>query len=95
MAALFDDYDGQLFYLGDWHSHPDREPSLSWLDRRALRNMARFPDNYMESPVMLVLGAKRGTWRIAGWRVFRRHRGFFFPGWSYRPQTIEQYETAE
>jgi integrative and conjugative element protein (TIGR02256 family) len=94
MERLFGSHNGRLFYLGDWRSHPGREPALSRLDKRALRNMAKFLGNCMESPAMLILGegATDARWSLAGWHVHRRSGSILFSRWRYHSQTVMPYE---
>ncbi|MGC2971854.1 Mov34/MPN/PAD-1 family protein [Paraburkholderia aspalathi] len=59
---------GQAVYLGDWHTHPDGSPRMSWLDRRTLRGIARHREAQLSRPLMLIVGGGRETWN---WRVHR------------------------
>ncbi|MDW7644815.1 MAG: Mov34/MPN/PAD-1 family protein [Desulfuromonadales bacterium] len=69
MGRIYDEKDGQIFYLGDWHTHPSGPGILSGKDKKALRNIARFPDNYVDNPSMLVLYGNVNQWRPRAWRI--------------------------
>lgn len=95
IKRIYDDSCGMITYLGDWHSHPKDHPYLSMYDRRALRNIARFPENYVERPVMLVLGGiddgRQDGWTAAAWRISPLKR-LLWPLWEYLRLEIHQYE---
>ncbi|MBV1718262.1 MAG: Mov34/MPN/PAD-1 family protein [Desulfarculus sp.] len=55
-----------LFYLGDWHTHPNGKLKLSILDMITLWRIARNPEAYAPTPVMLVL-ARGNPWVFGGW----------------------------
>jgi integrative and conjugative element protein (TIGR02256 family) len=42
-------------YLGDWHSHPGADTTLSSLDKRTLRRIARSNTARCKTPLMLIL----------------------------------------
>lgn len=80
---------GMHTYLGDWHSHPTSSSYLSLLDKRALRNIARFQDNYINRPIMLVLGhAINDDWIPGVWRISPLIHGFPLAKWEYVPLKI-------
>jgi integrative and conjugative element protein (TIGR02256 family) len=53
---------GRAVYLGDWHTHPDGSPRMSWLDKRTLRNIAMHREASLSRPTMLIGGGKTGGW---------------------------------
>jgi integrative and conjugative element protein (TIGR02256 family) len=55
-------------YLGDWHSHPNGRPELSWRDKNVARLIASDPAARCESPIMWVIGAQVGR---TEWRAYR------------------------
>jgi len=63
LDMLFEQSDGLWTYIGDWHTHPDGVPQMSWLDRRTLRSIAKHPDARTPRPVMLIGGGRGGDWR--------------------------------
>lgn len=89
---IFKEREGMLTYLGDWHSHPGSIPYLSFLDKRALRNIARYPDNYMDRPIMLVIGENSGNWSPSVWRIAPLKNRFPWSRWEYVPLEINVYE---
>lgn len=92
MGVLYDDNEGRIRYLGDWHSHPGGKVALSWIDKRALRNMAKFKGNFMDSPIMIILGGDVQFLECGGWRVFRDSKKGFFPKWDYVTHEISYYD---
>ena len=69
---LFERSSGQWVYLGDWHTHPNGSPTMSWLDRRTLRRIAKHSEARIERPLMLIGGGSPGVWT---WAVHRGGRG--------------------
>jgi integrative and conjugative element protein (TIGR02256 family) len=57
---LFSVSHGRNRYLGDWHTHPDASPRMSWLDRRTLAAIAKHPQTQLDQPLMLIGGGKIG-----------------------------------
>lgn len=47
---------GTLVYMGDWHTHPDSSPRMSWLDQRTLRSIAKHHQAKIVNPLMLIGG---------------------------------------
>ncbi|WP_415877914.1 Mov34/MPN/PAD-1 family protein [Burkholderia diffusa] len=65
---IFEASSGRAVYLGDWHTHPDGSPHMSWLDKRTLRGIARHRGAEMMCPLMLIGGGGQEIWK---WRVHR------------------------
>lgn len=61
----------QHTYLGDWHTHPFGEESLSYKDRRTLRRIAMLGGTGGPAPLMVVLACSEQHWRLAAWRYQR------------------------
>lgn len=54
---------GDLDYLGDWHTHPDGVAQMSEIDRRTLQKLGRkVPD-----AVMLIGAQDEGGWTANAW----------------------------
>lgn len=66
-------------YLGDWHSHPDGNTTLSKKDKRTLHTIAGHRPARASNPIMGIL-AGRGSWRLTVWRCVPRNlqAGRFF-----------------
>ena len=93
ISRIFDESGGMHTYLGDWHSHPTAPSYLSLLDKRALRNIARFPENYIDRPTMLVLGrAINGEWTPEVWRISPLLHKFPWTRWDYVPLEITIFD---
>jgi integrative and conjugative element protein (TIGR02256 family) len=96
MSRIFNTSNGMATYLGDWHSHPGSRPHLSACDRRALRNIARFPENYIAWPIMVVLGGgggrNEGAWTAAAWRIIPLAPARLWSRWEYLRLGLREYE---
>lgn len=78
LDRIFQETEGQSVYLGDWHTHPDGVPEMSWLDRRTLRGIAMHTEAKVAYPVMLIgAGSLQGEWN---WKCHQFHaeRAFGF-----------------
>lgn len=62
LDILFEQSSRTYVYLGDWHTHPDGSPQMSWLDRRTLRAIARHPQARTPHPLMLIGGGSVTCW---------------------------------
>ncbi len=65
LDSLFWNSSGQLVYLGDWHTHPNGSPTMSGLDRRTMRRIARHAEARISYPLMLIEGGSPGAWQLA------------------------------
>lgn len=65
---LYERSSGRLVYLGDWHTHPDGSPQMSWLDRRTIRAIARHSPAQCAQPLMLIGGGSPEHWLWWGHR---------------------------
>jgi integrative and conjugative element protein (TIGR02256 family) len=92
IGRLFDESNGLITYLGDWHTHPNGPNNLSRRDKRALRNIARFPFNYVDQPVMIVFG-ETCTEEIKVWvpRVWRILNKPHWRRWDYVPLQVVEF----
>ncbi|WP_367619787.1 Mov34/MPN/PAD-1 family protein [Caballeronia sp. SEWSISQ10-4 2] len=66
LDEIFEMTSARSVYLGDWHTHPDGTPVMSWLDRRTLRGIARYSDAALARPLMLIGGGSNRKW---AWKV--------------------------
>jgi integrative and conjugative element protein (TIGR02256 family) len=63
-------------YLGDWHTHPDCSTAeLSWKDRRALAEIAVYPEARNRSPVMAIAAGTPASWITTFWKGELRRVG--------------------
>jgi len=70
---LFEQTQGTIRYLGDWHTHPLRGTDLSALDRSLLREISTTPAAQCNEPLMAVLaGGGERPWIDAFFRYSRR-----------------------
>ena len=66
VARLYRESHRRWTYLGDWHSHPAGESSLSRTDRRTLAHIAGDPGARAPRPLMLVLAGGHGLTHDGG-----------------------------
>jgi integrative and conjugative element protein (TIGR02256 family) len=59
-------------YLGDWHTHPDSVPYLSWRDKTTFRQICLYKPARLENPLMMVLGTKYNQLKVWSYT----YRGF-------------------
>jgi integrative and conjugative element protein (TIGR02256 family) len=65
IAEYYRRSDGLHTYLGDWHTHPEGDLSLSPTDRRTLRRIGEHKDARLEIPLMGILtGASTGHLKV-------------------------------
>lgn len=57
----------RLYYLGEWHFHPNGAPQPSGRDLSSLRSIATSPKTNCTSPLMLIVG---GTKLNLSYRIF-------------------------
>ncbi len=69
--------DGASTYLGDWHSHPVSDGSLSGKDRRTLGRIAGDPEAFAPNPIMAVLARPAKRWLLEAWLGRRTGFGWF------------------
>lgn len=66
LDVLFEQSEGLLTYVGDWHTHPDGVPEMSWLDHWTLRRIAKYPEAGTPQPLMLIGGGVVDRWQWTG-----------------------------
>lgn len=52
---------GALHYLGEWHTHPEPNPSPSFVDRLSMRGLLK-NSTVVSSGLVLVIVGQGGTW---------------------------------
>lgn len=70
--------DGRETYLGDWHTHPNGAPTLSYLDKCTLARIAKEPRSQITQPVMMILGGSDGERRLNAVRFLSSEWKLFF-----------------
>lgn len=65
IELFFEKSNGKWTYMGDWHTHPNGSPKMSWLDQRTLRAIARHPQARVPQPLMLIGGGCPQKWHWA------------------------------
>ena len=59
---------GIAVYLGDWHTHPDGCPKMSWADKRTLHRIASYSQARTSVPIMVIGGGGPHDWK---WNCFQ------------------------
>ncbi|MFB9047280.1 Mov34/MPN/PAD-1 family protein [Sphingobium indicum] len=67
IREAFDASEGDLDYLGDWHTHPDGVAQMSEMDCKTLSRIER----RVKSPLMMIAAGSAKDWTINGWTGFR------------------------
>jgi len=88
IARLFSNADGNLEYLGDWHTHPNGPAVLSGKDLSTLRRIARYRAARAPQPIMLLL-VGGVPWRFAAWLGELRPRRWRPDGIATYPLSLE------
>lgn len=70
IAAIYERSGRRATYLGDWHTHPNSTPHISWRDKRTLRTIARSRAARQPEPLMLIFGGGN-PWEAIAWRCKR------------------------
>lgn len=69
----FESSGGKWVYLGDWHTHPNGSPYMSWLDRWTLSRIAQHPEARQTNPLMMIGAGGPYDWswlchqHVGGW----------------------------
>ncbi|MEH6503328.1 MAG: Mov34/MPN/PAD-1 family protein [Cycloclasticus sp.] len=64
IADVYKKSGGAITYLGDWHTHPNTTPELSWVDKRTLTKIALTPESKNLHPIMVILGGEPEKWTL-------------------------------
>lgn len=71
IARIYDETNGVITYLGDWHSHPKGGSQLSEDDVITLANISNFTPARTTAPMMLLSVKNGSSWAPAVWRIDR------------------------
>lgn len=57
-------------YIGEWHTHPELEPSPSWTDRHSI--ISNYSTSTLEVPllIMVIVGTERFYYSVYNGRLF-------------------------
>lgn len=83
---------GQETYLGDWHTHPQGIPELSWIDKRTLAKIARTPSSGIANPLMAILGGDVNEWEFFAVRFIGWKRRILFNRYDIEILSLNLYE---
>lgn len=71
----------KLFYIGEWHTHPDGPAEPSGLDKATMAQLVKDENVFINNPILLILALRRTGYEI-GLYVQQKDR-------------LQAYETAE
>lgn len=54
----------RLIYVGEWHTHPDGNPSPSITDLNAMIEITESPEVSIENPILLILGVSKTEMKL-------------------------------
>lgn len=91
LETHFHKTNGRETYLGDWHTHPHSNNTLSWVDKKTLTRIARVPESGTQNPLMAILGGSTGTWQLGAVRFIGVKRGLFFDDYNLTPLSIQTF----
>jgi len=60
-GKIYDQTNGLITYIGDWHTHPDNLTDLSQLDINALCKISEHKEANCVNPIMLIMGNHKCT----------------------------------
>lgn len=60
LEARIKEADGEIEYIGEWHSHPSEDTTPSTTDTTSLTDIANSTNYLCRTPVMLILGCSEG-----------------------------------
>lgn len=87
IARLYQQSGRQVSYLGDWHSHPRGDGTMSQADRETLRRIAACSSARSREPIMLILSGGP-NWTPVAWRCRRLWRLQWLPGRLILPASV-------
>lgn len=76
LAEIYENSGRSHTYLGDWHTHPGGVGTLSRLDRKTLRRIARTPAARAPEPIMVILAGCKIQWQLALFQLLLRQCGW-------------------
>lgn len=74
LADRYDKAARRIQYLGDWHTHPGGNTSLSRTDKQTLRTIASYRDARCPTPLMIVIAGQE-EWNLAVHQINPRSLG--------------------
>lgn len=60
-----------LFYVGEWHTHPDSAPVPSPTDFNAMRDIVASPQVQIENPILLIMNITKQTYDLRSYLFFK------------------------
>lgn len=62
-----------MIYVGEWHTHPDNEPTPSSTDINALEEIANHDEVKIKNPILLIMGINK-TKKELGFYVYFKNK---------------------
>jgi len=86
IRKLFASSNGDLDYLGDWHTHPDGVAMMSEQDESTLQRISR----RVASPLMAILAGGAMEWNMGCW-FGHRGKGYMRRPFNIADQTVRTF----
>ncbi len=83
LLNIFKKYNGEVIYLGEWHSHPNGTPFPSGTDLKTMREIAINPDIRIQTPILLIVGYDKRTYN----EIFYMYKNNKLIPYSYDTQS--------
>ena len=61
---LDDAWNKCLYYVGEWHYHPDAMPIPSDQDKKQMIQLSRYTQLHCPEPILIIVGGNKGAWKI-------------------------------
>lgn len=91
LEKYFRESEGQITYLGDWHTHPLGSPVLSVRDKQTLAEIAQSASSKIKHPLMGVLAGSETDWQLAAFQFLSMRRQWLFRQYRLQPLAIRCY----
>lgn len=60
-----------LFYVGEWHTHPNGKPTPSSTDVSALKKIANHSEVLIKNPILLIIGIEEEVYNLEFYVLFK------------------------
>ena len=64
IKRIYEESNGMITYLGDWHTHPNSYPYLSSKDKKTIKAIAQYKPARIATPLMLITAPPKQDFKI-------------------------------
>ena len=61
LAEVEEKYKGQIYFVGEWHTHPEMSNQFSFTDFLSIRKVAKSRNVFIDNPILSITSIKKGT----------------------------------